>query len=487
MVKNSLAIAVALLLPSNLFAQRMDQSTALENAVRTMGATGMKSIQYSGSGFNFALGQSVRPFVPWPRFNVKNYSRLINYDTASSREEMVRTQFENPPRGGGAQPIIGEQRQLQLVSGAYAWNLAGSNPTAAPAASAERMLQIWLTPHGFLKAAMANRATVSRSRNAGERKTSVVSFVVDGKFRMRGLINDQGLLDRAETWISNPVIGDMKVEAVYTNYKDFGGVKFPTRIVQLQGGHPTLDITVSEVRANGAADIEAPANARQTTAPPVRVDSQKLADGVWYLTGGSHHSVAVEFKDHVAIIDGPLNEERSLAVIDEVKKLAPNKPIRYLVNTHHHFDHAGGVRTFVAEGATVVTHLLNKKFCEQFLRGGRRLSPDKLSQTRKPLRLLTMTGKHILTDGTRVLELHHVKGNRHNEAMIMAYLPKEKLLIEADVFTPPPPNAPPPATPNPFTVNLYENIQRLRLEVDQIAPMHGRLVSLGDLLRAIGK
>jgi glyoxylase-like metal-dependent hydrolase (beta-lactamase superfamily II) len=485
MIKKSLATAVILLTPSSFFAQSSDKSPVLENAAKAMGATGMRSIQYSGSGYNFALGQSVRPFTPWPRFNVKSYTRVINYDTASSREEMIRTQFENPPRGGGQQPIVGEQRQVQLVSGAYSWNLAGGNPAAAPAASTERMLQIWLTPHGFLKAALAHKATVSRSGARG--KAYTVSFMVDGRFNMRGLINDRGLLEEAETWIANPVMGDMKVEAVYANYQDFGGVKFPKRIILLQGGYPTLDITVSDVRANAAADIQAPDNVRQATAPPVRVESEKVADGVWYITGGSHHSVAVEFKDHFAVIDAPLNEDRSLAVIEEVKRLVPNKPIRYLVITHHHFDHFGGARTYVAEGATVVTHLLNRKFCEQVLRGARRLSPDKLSQTRRPLRLLSMGSKRVLTDGTRVLELHHVLGNGHNDAIIMGYLPKERLLIEADVFTPPAPNAAPPATPNPFTVNLYENIQRLRLEVDQIAPMHGRLVKLGDLRKAIGR
>ena len=90
--------------------------------------------------------------------------------------------------------------------------------------------------------------------------------------------------------------------------------------------------------------------------PPVRVTTEKLADGIWYLTGGSHHSVLVEFADHVALIEAPQNEERSTAVIAEVKKLTPTKPIRYLVNTHHHFDHSGGLRTYVAEGATIVTH-----------------------------------------------------------------------------------------------------------------------------------
>jgi glyoxylase-like metal-dependent hydrolase (beta-lactamase superfamily II) len=441
----------------------------LENASKAIGADGLKSIKYSGNGFNFALGQSPKPFAPWPKFNVKSYTRTINFETASSQEEMVRTQYENPPHGGGAQPIIGEQRQVQLISGAYAWNLAGNNATPAPAAATERMLQIWTTPHGFLKAAQMNKATVRPVSTGKGRKMHVASFLADGKFKINGFINDQNLVERVETWIPNPVVGDMLVETLYSNYQDLSGIKFPTRIVQKQAGFPTLDISVMSVEPNAAAAIEAPSTVRQASAPPVRVESQKLAEGVWYLTGGSHHSALVEFKDHLTVIEAPLNEERSLAVISEVKKLVPNKPIKYLVMTHHHFDHSGGVRTFVAVGATVVTHRLNKAFCDQILRGQRTLSADKLSQARKAARVITMADKYVMTDGTRVVELHHIKGSMHNEGIIMGYLPAEKLLIEADVFTPGAVNAPPPATPNPFTVNLNENLQRLNLAVDRIA------------------
>ena len=489
MIRRSLTLGVLLLVSLNSQAQRggKGSDTVLENAAKTIGAEGLKSIKYSGNGFNFALGQSPKPFAPWPKFNVKSYTRTINYETGSSQEEMVRTQYENPPHGGGAQPIIGEQRQVQLVSGAYAWNLAGNNATPVPAAASERMLQIWTTPHGFLRAAQLNKATVRSISSGKGRKMHVATFMADGKFKVNGFINGQNLVERVETWIPNPVAGDMLVETLYSNYQDMSGIKFPTRIVQKQAGFPTLDISVMSVEPNAAAVIEAPPSVRQGSAPPVRVESQKLAEGVWYLTGGSHHSALVEFKDHVTVIEAPLNEERSLAVISEVKKLVPNKPIKYLVMTHHHFDHSGGVRTFVAEGAIVVTHRLNKVFCDQILRGQRTLSADKLSQSRRAPRVVTMADKYVLTDGTRVLELHHIKGSMHNEGIIMGYLPAEKLLIEADVFTPGAANAPPPATPNPFTVNLQENLQRLNLAVDRIAPLHGRLVTREDLLKAIGK
>jgi hypothetical protein len=85
------------------------------------------------------------------------------------------------------------------------------------------------------------------------------------------------------------------------------------------------------------------------------------------------------------------------------------------------------------------------------------------------------------------VELYHIQGNVHNDGLIMAYLPKEKLLIEGDAYTPAAPNAPPPAQPNPFSVNLYDNIERLKLTVEQILPLHGRMVPLAELLKAAGK
>jgi glyoxylase-like metal-dependent hydrolase (beta-lactamase superfamily II) len=208
---------------------------------------------------------------------------------------------------------------------------------------------------------------------------------------------------------------------------------------------------------------------------------------VWYLTGGSHHSVLVEMNDHLVVIEGPQNDERATAVIAEVKKTVPNKPIKYVVNSHHHFDHAGGLGAFAAEGATIITHDANKAFLEQSLAAPRTVQPDKLAQSGKKATVEGMQDKRVLSDGTRTVELYLIQGNVHGDGIIMAYLPKEKLLVEAEVYTPTPPNALPPAQPNPNSVNLYDNVERLKLTVDQILPLHGRKVPLGELQKAIGK
>jgi glyoxylase-like metal-dependent hydrolase (beta-lactamase superfamily II) len=158
-----------------------------------------------------------------------------------------------------------------------------------------------------------------------------------------------------------------------------------------------------------------------------------------------------------------------------------------VVNSHHHFDHSGGLGAFVAEGATIVTHAINKPFFERALAAPRTVSPDKLAQSGKKATIETLDDKLVLRDDTRTLELHLIKDNAHSDGLIMAYLPQEKLLIEADAYTPAPPNTPPPAQANPFSVNLVENIERLKLTVDQILPLHGRIVPLAELLKAIGR
>ena len=165
----------------------------------------------------------------------------------------------------------------------------------------------------------------------------------------------------------------------------------------------------------------------------------------------------------------------------------PNKPIRYLVNSHVHFDHSGGLRTYVDEGATIVTHELNKAYYKEVWAAPRTLGPDRLAASKKPAAFETFTDRLALSDGTRTIEVHAIAGNGHNDAFAMVYLPAEKILIEVDAYTPPAPNTPPPAAPNPFAVNLHDNIQRLKLDVRQIAPLHGRASTLAELRSVVGQ
>jgi glyoxylase-like metal-dependent hydrolase (beta-lactamase superfamily II) len=362
------------------------------------------------------------------------------------------------------------------------------NQYILPNAPWDTQFNFWLNPFSFLKGARASSATV-KVETVGGTKYRVVTFAVENKYRVAGYINDRDMVEKVQTWIDNDVLGDMLVEASYSVYKDFGGVQFPTMIIEKQAGFPVLIVSVSSVKPNAAVSIQPP----QTPAGAVRaaqavsVQSEKTAEGVFYLKGGTHHSVAIEFADYSVVIEGPQNEQRSLAVIAEVKRLIPQKPIRYLVNTHHHFDHSGGLRTYVDEGATIVTQETNKEFYEKAFSAPRTLNPDRLAKSREKAKIETVAEKKVLSDGTRTLELHLIKGSPHNDGMLLAFLPKDKILIEVDVYTPLAANAAPAAV-NPDTVNLVDNIERLKLDFDRILPLHGPgAVTRADLYAAIRK
>jgi glyoxylase-like metal-dependent hydrolase (beta-lactamase superfamily II) len=471
----ALIAAVVLCLPASSAAE--DARATLQGAARALGADNLKSLTYTASGVNFAIGQSAVPGAAWPRFNIPTFTRAVNYETASLRDEQVRSRAEMPPRGGGV-PAVGEVRQIQVVSGDLAWNVTGETAAPAPVALIERQVQLWTTPHGVIKAAMANNATV---------QGRTVAFAVSGRYSIRATLDDRGMVEHVEAVFSNPVVGDMPLEVTYADYRDFGGVKFPMRIRQAAGGFPAADLTVSDVKPNAPVEIAAPDNVRAATMPYARVTSESVAEGVWYVTGGSHHSVVVEMSDHTMVVEAPLNDERAVAVIAEARRLVPGKPIRYVINSHHHFDHSGGLRAFAAEGITVITHETTRVFFEGALAAPATMTPDRQQVARRKVTVEGVRDKRVLTDGTRSVEIHHIAGNTHADGMLMVYLPKERLLIEADAFTPGPPNAPVPAIINPLSVNLADNIARLNLGVDRLLPLHGRIVPLSELHRMIGR
>ena len=418
-------------LPAAVIAQ--DAGTVLSDTAKAMGAEDLRTIQYSGSGSVFEFGQSRKPNAPWPQLTVTPYTREID--------------FEAP---------------------------ASISPWA-------QQVDIWTTPYGFLKRAMTAKDTTVNRRTIDGKKYKVVTYTVEDKYplnesrenpdgdfwdvtylvatrgKLRGYINDRNMIEKVETWVDDPVLGDMLMECTYTAYKDFAGLQFPTRIVQKRGGFPVLDLTVSAVKPNAAVHIQPPQESAGAAASESPVNPEKVADGVFYIKG-QQHSVALEFKDYVAVIEAPVNEARSLAVIAEIRKLIPNKPIKYLINTHHHFDHLGGIRTYVDEGATIVTQETNKAFYEKIFAMPHTLVPDKLSRSRKKAKFETFADKKVLTDGRRTAELYLQRGNPHADGLIFVYLPKEKILIEADSV---------------LTGNLIENIGRLKLNVGQILPIHG--------------
>jgi hypothetical protein len=205
-----LLLAAAALIGGSAAAQNTGMA-ALQAAAAKMGVTNMKSIQYTGAGWQGMVGQNFNPSMDWPRVDLKDYTRTIDFDTMSSKEEYTRSQGNNSVQGGGAGfPFLQDQKVVNLVSGNYAWTLNAQGQPVPQADQAElRRLEIYLTPHGFLKGALAQGANptfITRNEYGG--RVTVVSYMV-GRFRVNGTITPQNVVQRVQTFIPNPVVGDL--------------------------------------------------------------------------------------------------------------------------------------------------------------------------------------------------------------------------------------------------------------------------------------
>ena len=478
----ALALAGALLQT----AAAQDAKAVIAAASKAMGVDGLNSIHYYGVAQNGNLGQNNNANQPWPMAAANDYVRAIDFTQPASRATWVN--YAVPVTGGPAAQTPGQQ------------NITPQNMAWA------QQLEIWITPWGFLKGAAANNATLQAP--AAGSTSRVVAFnsrvkSPGGKpYRVVGTINGQNLVTKVQTWLENPIFGDMLVETEYSYYRDGAdGLKVPAQIVQKRGGFPTFSAYILGAHANPAnlqALLTPPAAAGRGGAggaPPAAAagpTSEKLADGV-YRINGAYNALAIEFANYILLFEpGPQNEARAQAIIAEAKKVIPGKPIRYGVISHHHFDHTSGLPAVVAEGITIVTPAVNRNFLMKALSAPRTLAPDSLSKSGKKPVVEGFTGdKRVFTDATRTFEVHVIKGLPHADGLVIGYLPKEKILVYADMFNLPTAAQPVPDPPVTGTKVFLDNIERLKLEPERIMSIHSlnpdRLTSVADIKASLGR
>ena len=395
-----------------------------------MGVANLQSIQYSGRARASSSDRRLARARRGRDSSSTKYVASVNYAVPAMREETVRRDVDFPPRGGGAGPFNPATGQggMRPIPGDVI-------QTSCETAHRRGLFQIWMTPHGFLKAAAANKVSIS-APVGGARSVTVA---LGSGVRSPAYINDQNLVERVETRREqrprrHAGRGD------FSGYKDYGGVKFPSRIVQTQGGHPTLDLNVSDVRPNGARERS---DCSGTSRRPRRLsagEDRAREDRRRCLVpdGGAPMSVLVEFSDHVVIIEAPQDDERTRP--RSRRSNSSCRRSRFATSSTR-------ISTSIIRAAfaamwprafPIITHEKNKPYLERILENPFTLEPDRLARSPRSPAIETVGEKRVLSDSTMTLELHHLQGNLHDETLLVAYLPKQKLLVQADAFHPRP-------------------------------------------------
>ena len=416
--------------------------TVITDAQRALG--NVDSISYTGSARYVSFQQCAANATNMlchgthdPMRPIMSYQRIIDVDAPLSRHRGDTVNV-----GGGGSTSVSPGTFFQQVTAEQA-------DVSEPWGDS---LELYITPWGFLKGAEENNATASRQTLDGVRYT-VLSWSPEvrapsgASYQINGYLNDENLVVRVETWLGENIMGDMHIVAEYLDWRDFDGFMAPTRIVQTRGGWPffEVDVTVAMANPSNPAAI-APAPEGQGGGfggfggGEMNVMVEELGDGLYMLTTGawSYDSIVIEFEDYIMMLEAGQSQRRAQAYVDEVRRMYPDKPLRYVMNTHPHSDHTGGLPVLVAEGATIIAHKNAQEFFERALNTPRTLLDDALARNPHPAWVDPVEDVKVYSDGDRRVEIYHIWPTPHSNALLVAYIPREGILYQGDFSLPPP-------------------------------------------------
>jgi glyoxylase-like metal-dependent hydrolase (beta-lactamase superfamily II) len=449
-----------------------DAAQAMGGAER-IGA--VKTLVIEGGGTQYNIGQDLVPGASGETFTVTGYKRAVDVQGGRARTELTRqpnfTFFQGPAA----------QTQVAGLDGAVAYNVApnGTATRVPDLAATERRVEFLHHPLTAVRAALDPMARLANPRTEGSESLVDVTTSSGQAFTL-AIDSTTKLPSRVVTTADNTNLGDVAISTTFTGYQAAGGLQLPSDLTSKTDDFTTQQIKVSSQTVDGdTGDLAAPAAAASAPAvsgpPPVTVAEEVLAPGIWFLAGGSHNSVLVEFSDHLMLIETPLNDARALAVIARARELVPGKPLTQLVNSHHHFDHSGGVRAAVSEGLTVITHQGNVAFYEEMAKRPHTIVPDALAKNAKPLTVEGVTGERTITDGRMTVNLYPVT-TAHSQTMLVAYFPRQRILVEADVYTP-------GAAVFMYAADFMAQLKPRNLRIDRIAPLHGKVAPYAQFVK----
>jgi glyoxylase-like metal-dependent hydrolase (beta-lactamase superfamily II) len=451
-----------------------DSASALGGAERLLS---VKTLIVEGEGTHYNLGQDVAPGASGQTYAVTQYKRAIDVTAERARTELVRVPKFTYWQG------LAPQRQVQGIDTEIGYNVSASGTASRVAASAaqDRRVELLRHPLTAVRAALDPAARLTNLRTEG-RESLLDVRTPDGREFTLAVDAATKLPTRVITPANNANLGDVLISTTFADYQAVGGVQLPTRLTTKTDDFTTADVRVTKQALDvDAADLAAPSAAVSPSVPvpqPPNVTVEEVSRGFWLLAGGSHHSALVEFSDHLMLIDAPQNDARTLAVIAKARELRPDKPLTHVVNSHHHFDHSGGIRAAVSEGLTVITHQGNAAFIAEVVKRPHTRVPDALSKNPKPLKFETVAGEKVITDATMTVHLYDAP-SEHSETMLMAYLPRERALIVIDLYEP-------GEAVHMFAAAFLKDLKKRNLRVERIVPLHGKIVPYSQLVKDAG-
>jgi hypothetical protein len=480
-MKNVLTVLIGAFITAGC-AGTSPQMQVIHDAAEALGGQAsierIRTLVIEGEGIAPNLGQNLTPDTDLPVWKVTEFSRAIDPSKSRMRVKQVReAQF----LFAGATV----QRQEFGVDGDVGYSVGedGTPARASEWVARERQREILHHPITIIRAALQAESKVSNVRSDGNYELVDVTNAKGDVFTL-AIDRNTKLPARISSASYNDNLGDVVVETSFSDYEDVAGLKLPKRLTTKIDKYPQFDLHVTKNAIDGeTGDFAAPESVKSSQVPPrslpVTVTAEEVGKGIWWLAGsGNHRSILFEFDDHLTLFEVPVNEMRTLAVIDTARTLRPNKPLTHAIVSHHHFDHSGGLRAAVAKGLTIITYRGNVEFFKELVGRKHSIMQDALARNPQPLKIEAVDDELVLKDGSMEVRLYHLKNNPREGTNLFAYVPRDRMLVQADMYDS-------NWLQHPWGDNLPYNIKLHNLQVEKSVPVHGAIQTYADVLKTI--
>jgi len=473
-----LAVAMVLLVAGAAHAQGgpgqviADAAAALGGRDRLLA---VKTLTIEGYGSNPNLGQQMNPESDLLLWMVPDFKRVIDFEHGRM--------FLSFTRRPAFPAVFDNARTAQGLDGEVAYNVpfgfgarAGGPPPAPVRVSdlvaRERRVEMLHHPLAAVRAGLDPMATLTNIRRSAAGQS--VDITTPRGETITLALDTLGRPTSVSSRAYHPNLGDVVRTTTFDGYEDVGGIRLPKRLVTSIDRWTEWDIGVMKNTLDGSPEeVAAPSPALALPAPPANppqtVTVTVVSPGIWFLTGSGVPSMVVEFDDHVAIVEVPGSEARTLAVIAKARELVPGKPVTQAIVTHHHLDHTAGLRAAVSEGLTIITHRVNEPWFREMVQRTHSIVADALARNPRPLEIVTVDDAYTLKDASMEVNLYHLVGSTHGDGILAVYFPARRVYAEPDVWNP-------GAQIQPHVRSLYADITRRGLAIDRIVPLHGAAV-----------